>query len=251
MLKAEFQSISNSHEELKREHAELWGEYQKLFDEFNSLNQTHYTLMQNYTELSTEYQRVLTNYVNLMLAYTSLNETYNSLLQNYTELANANLNYTELLNQYKTLMQNYTQLKTEYDKLYAAFYEPLLSEDKVVPTVAELTQWLTEDKTDKISYTYPDFVCGDFAVMLHLHAKLKHWDMGVVGVLGTLNGQEFNHAFNAIICRENEENVTVYVEPQNDQIFYGPIEEGNSYEHPGFGNVTVREFIVIILYDGE
>ncbi|MEM3623090.1 MAG: hypothetical protein QXR76_04905 [Candidatus Bathyarchaeia archaeon] len=252
-LTAELQSLSESYHALGIENAELLDKYQKLSGEFNSLNQTHYTLVQNYTELSTEYQKVLTNYVNLMVAYTSLNETYYSLLQNYTELESVASNYTELLNQYQeltqnyqSLLQNYTKLKDEYDVLYTAFYEPLLSKDKVMPTVDELTQWLTEDPTNEITYTYPDFVCGDYAVMLHMHAKLKHWDMGVVGVLGNLSdGSEFNHAFNAIICKEGLR----YIEPQNDRVFEATIENGLYYNHPGFGQVYVREFIVIILFD--
>ncbi|MEM2971104.1 MAG: hypothetical protein QW270_01585 [Candidatus Bathyarchaeia archaeon] len=231
-LKNELQSLSQSY-------AELQDKYPTLSDEFNSLNQTHNMLMQNYTML-------LTNYVNLLLAYASLNETYNSLLHNYTELANANLNYTELLKQYQSLMQNYTQLKSEYDELFTAFYEPL--QDEFIPTVAELVQWLAEDKTDEIGYTYPNFVCGDFAVMLHMHAKLRHWDMGVVGVLGNLSdGSEFNHAFNAITCQEGLR----YIEPQNDAVFETTIDVGASYYHPWFGNVIVREFIIVILYDGE
>lgn len=231
-LKAELQNLSESYTKLQ-------SKYQTLSDEFSLLNRTHQALMQNYTEL-------LTNYVALSLAYALLNETYNSFLQNYAELANVNLNYIKLLSQYESLMQNYTQLKSEYDRLFAAFYEPL--QDKVVPTVAELMQWLEEDKTDEMGYTYPDFVCGDFAVMLHMHAKLKHWDMGVVGVLGNLsNGSEFNHAFNAIICQEGLR----YIEPQNDMVFEATIKSNVTYYHPWFGQVTVREFIVVVLYGGE
>lgn len=253
MLKAELRNLSESYHTLDIENVELWGKYQKLSEDFNSLNQTHYTLMQNYTELSTEYEKVLTDYVNLMMVYASLNETYNLLLQNYTELEQVAANYTELLNQYQeltqnyqSLLQNYTNLKDEYNMLYTAFYEPLLSKDKVVPTVNELTLWLAEDSTDKINYTYPDFVCGDYAVMLHMHAKLKHWDMGVVGVLGNLSdGSEFNHAFNAIICQEGLR----YIEPQSDTVFQAIIGDGLWYNHPGFGQVYVREFIIIILYE--
>jgi hypothetical protein len=69
--------------------------------------------------------------------------------------------------------------------------------------------------------------------------------MGVVAVLGTkADGSKFNHAFNAIRCKEG----LVYVEPQNDQIFYGPITEGQWYYHPGFGLIHVDLFIVVVLY---
>ncbi len=247
----------------------LENQYQTLFDQFVLLNQSYFTLdadytslnetcetlAQNYTELSNEYYVLLTNYVDLTIAYHALNETYYSLLQNYTALEQAaSSNYTMLLSQYQTLMQNYqqllqnyTQLKSEYDEMHFAFYEPLLADNKVAPTVEELTQWLAADKTDKITYAYPDFVCGDFAVMLHMHAKMKHWDMGVVGVLGNLgDGSEFNHAFNAIICAGN---TLKYVEPQTDAVFEATIGDGLWYFHPGFGMVHVREFIVMILFD--
>lgn len=267
-LKTELQSLDESYQTLEAEYTDLQGKYQILSASFNLLNQSYYmldanyaylnqsyyTLLQNYTRLSIEYQGVLTNYVNLMITYNSLNETYYSLLQNYAELEQKTSNYTELLSQhqaltqnYQALLQNYTQLKNEYDALFVAFYKPLPSNDKVAPTVDELRQWLAEDKTNEINYTYPDFVCGDYAVMLHLHAKLNRWDVGVVGVLGNLSDGEFNHAFNAIICQEGLR----YIEPQNDEIFEATIDNGLQYNHPGFGQVYVREFTIIILYTSE
>ena len=233
---------------LSAEYKKTLTNYTNLVVAYDALNQTCNTLLQNYTALSSAYQKVLADYVNLTIAYASLNQTYSVLLENYTQLEQEVANYTVLLSEYQELTQryqsllaNYTQLKNEYDGLYFALYEPLLSGDKVTPTISELEQWLAEDKTDELNYTYPDFVCGDYAVMLHMHAKLKRWDMGVVAVLGSLGGNEFNHAFNAIICREG----LVYVEPQNDRVFYI---NSNPYYHPGFGQVYINELIVVILY---
>ncbi|MGB9960270.1 MAG: hypothetical protein ACPLKQ_07110 [Candidatus Bathyarchaeales archaeon] len=223
--------------------------YNRLNQTYSALNQKYDTLMQNYTVLSLVYQQVLTDYTDLKVAYASLNQTYYALMENYTRLEQETANYDVLLGEYQELNQryqsllaNYTQLKNEYDRFYFALYEPLLAEDKVKPTINELKQWLAEDKTDELTYTSPDFVCGDYAVMLHMHAKLKRWDMGIVAVLGSLGGREFNHAFNAIICQEG----LVYVEPQNDQVFQI---NSNPYYHPGFGQVYVNEFIVVVLYD--
>ena len=282
-LKGEIQDLSESQNALEVKYAELHDMHRMLLDEYKALNQSHYrlnetfyTFVQNYTALSAEYKKTLTNYANLVIAhdmlnqtcntlssayqktladyvdltiaYASLNQTYYALLENYTQLEKEVANYTVLLSEYQELTQryqsllaNYTLLKDEYDGLYFALYEPLLSRDKVIPTISELEQWLSEDKTDELNYTFPDFVCGDYAVMLHMHAKMKHWDMGVVAVLGSLGGSEFNHAFNAIICQEG----LVYVEPQNDQVFRI---ESNPYYHPGFGQVYVNEFILVILY---
>jgi len=282
-LKGEIQDLSESQNALEVKYAELHDMHRMLLDEYKALNQsyyrlneTFYTFVQNYTALSAEYKKTLTNYANLVIAhdmlnqtcntlssayqktladyvdltiaYASLNQTYYALLENYTQLEKEVANYTVLLSEYQELTQryqsllaNYTLLKDEYDGLYFALYEPLLSRDKVIPTISELEQWLSEDKTDELNYTFPDFVCGDYAVMLHMHAKMKHWDMGVVAVLGSLGGSEFNHAFNAIICQEG----LVYVEPQNDQVFRI---ESNPYYHPGFGQVYVNEFILVILY---
>lgn len=250
-LKSELQSLSGSYHILEAEHAELKGQYNAILNDYKLLNQSHfrlnqtfYALMRNYTELSLEYQKALSDYVELTVAYGVLNQTYHELLQNYTRLEREAAGYTELLSEHQSLLANYTQLKEKYDAFYFAFYEPLLSKDKVVPTTEELKQWLAEDETNEIGYTDPDFVCGDYAVMLHMHAKLKGWDMGVVAVLGRLGARPFNHVFNAIMCQES----LVYVEPQNDEVFYGPIKD--TYYHPGFGLVQVKEFIVVVLYDG-
>jgi predicted nuclease with TOPRIM domain len=250
-LKSELQSLSGSYHTLEAEHAELRGQYNAILNEYKllnqsyfRLNQTFYALMRDYTELSLEYQDALSDYVELTVAYEELNQTYHELLQNYTKLEREAAGYTALLSEYQLLLANYTQLKENYDAFYATLYKPLPSKDKVVPTTEELKKWLKEDKTDEIRYSEPDFVCGDYAVMLHMHAKLKGWDMGVVAVLGKQGMRPFNHVFNAIECQED----LVYVEPQNDEIFYGPIE--GTYYHPGFGLVQVREFIVVVLYDG-
>ncbi|MCS7115158.1 MAG: hypothetical protein RMJ15_06555 [Nitrososphaerota archaeon] len=264
-LKSELQSLGMLHQTLKAEYAGLRSAYDELFDDYSllnqsyhglsleyvSLNQTFYALMHNYTELSLGHQKLLSSYVELTVTYGALNQTYHELLQNYTKLEREAAGYTALLSEYEGLIQiyqsllaNYTELKEKYDAFYAALYKPLLSGDKVVPTTEELKRWLTEDKTDEIEYKEPDFVCGDYAVMLHMHAKAKGWDMGVVAILGKLGLKPFTHVFNAIICREG----LVYIEPQNDEVFNGPIRE--EYYHPGFGWVHVEKLIVVVLYDG-
>jgi hypothetical protein len=146
-------------------------------------------------------------------------------------------------------MNNYTKLNGEYQKLLRAFNEPLPY--KLTPTIQELQYWLTyEDDTDKIIYEYPNFVCGDFAVMLSQHAKLKYWDMTIVLVFGyNQTGYRFDHAFNAIICQEG----LVYVEPQTDNVFwYGnheKIVKGAWYEFPDYEWVYVENYFEVLWYD--
>ena len=241
-LTVQLQTIEAQYTQLLNNYNNLLKEYSKLEIDLNSLNNTYRLLLQNYTSLETEYQKVLTEYIELTVSYARLNETYMELKD---ELRNYENQYRQLSQQYQRLLSNYTQLKTEYEKLYFAVYVPLLSNETVTPTIDELQQWLREDDTDKLNYSKWDFVCGDFAVMLAIHAKLRHWDMGIVAVLGQdSNGNDFNHAFNAIRCQEG----IVYIEPQNDEIFYGPIIEGEWYNHPGFGDVYVQIFIIVVLY---
>lgn len=250
-LNQTFYRLMQDFEKLSSDYEEALTSYSDLSVAYTMLNQKYLLLLQNYTALSEGYEKVLVDYAELTIAYGTLNQTYHELLQNYTKLEREAADYTALLSKYQGLTQlyqslqaNYTQLKEKYDAFYFALYEPLLSKDKVVPKKEELKQWLAEDKTNEINYTDPDFVCGDYAVMLHMHAKLKGWDMGVMGVLGRFrDGGEFNHAFNAIICKEG----LVYVEPQNDEVFDGPIKD--VYYHPGFGWVNVEELIIVVLYD--
>ena len=243
------QRLESQNMELQKNYSRLLLSHELLLEEFRMLNQSYVTLSQNYTALTEHYQKVLAEYVRLTLDYASLNLTYQKLLQNYTDLEGQTFElrseYENLSSAYQRLLANYSEVKSEFERLYFAVYKPLLSNETETPSIDELKDWLEKDETDKISYTYPDFVCGDFAVMLSMHAKLNHWDMGVVAVLGTTaDGREFDHAFNAIRCKEG----LVYVEPQNDEIFYGPILEGTSYYHPGFGQINVNLFIIVVLY---
>jgi len=210
--------------------------------------QEHSALESSYNALEDAYMQLNSSYSSLINAYSALNCSYNELLSRYSIL---NATYSELLRQYVSLNASYSQLlslNSSYTKLYSALYEPLRNE--TVPTVDELKAWLAEDPTDNIAYDMPNFVCGDYAVMLTLHAKLMGWDMGVVAVLGKkADGSEFNHAFNAIICMEG----LVYVEPQTDEVWWysghSEIQPGGWYDYPGTGQIYVQEYIVVVLYD--
>ena len=121
---------------------------------------------------------------------------------------------------YEDLDRKYEELFSDYDwveRVLTDFFDrPLVQ--KEVPSISNVRAWLSSDRTDRVRYTAPDFACGDFAVMLAIHARAKYWDMGVIGIWGyeTETYEEFNHAFNAIITKEG----LIYVEPQTDEVWW-------------------------------
>lgn len=230
-LESDYQTLNNTHRILVNNYAQL--------------NQTHHSLLNNYTQLNQTHQTLVSEYNELSASYRTLADNHTELKQDYDELSN---NYTILAQDYTDLSNEYESLFTDYDALQEAFNEPLSHGE--TPSTHELEQWLAIDETDELRYIIPDFVCGDFAVMLSLHAKMKHWDMGVVGVLGyTKSSEPFAHAFNAIICDEG----LVYVEPQTDEVWWNDyheeITEENWWEFPDFGDIYVEEYVVLVWYD--
>jgi len=248
LLKAENEALRGELNSLNQNFTSLSEAYSSLNESYIRLSQEHSALKISYNALEGAYVQLNSSYSSLFNAYSALNSTYGELLTRYSNL---NATYNELLKQYTALNASYSQLlslNSSYAKLYSALYEPLTN--KTIPTTEELQAWLREDPTNTIAYNMPNFVCGDYAVMLAFHAKLMGWDMGVVAVLGKkADGSEFNHAFNAIACREG----LVYVEPQTDDVWWysghSEIQPGGWYEYPGFGQVYVQEYIIVVLYD--
>ena len=247
-LRGELKSLNQNFTSLSEAYSSLTESYMQLSQEHSALQIRYNALEGAYVQLNSSYRQLNSSYSSLLNAYSALNSTYSELLTRYSTL---NATYNELLKQYSALKASYSQLlslNSSYAKLYSALYEPLTN--KTVPTIEELKAWLKEDPTNTIAYNVPNFVCGDYAVMLAFHAKLMGWDMGVVAVLGKkADGSEFNHAFNAITCREG----LVYVEPQTDEVWWysghSEIRPGRWYEYPGFGQVYVREYVIVVLYD--
>jgi len=163
------------------------------------------TLGHFYWNLNNKYNNLQSDYVTLQSIHNQLNIDYEDLEQDYCSL---DAKYNEMNSEYQNLF-------ADYDALSDVLNEPL--ENKKVPTVEELQQWLSDDKTDEIQYNYPDFICGDFSVMLSQHAKVMNWDMGIVLVYGhDENYATYSHAFNAIITAEGLR----YVEPQDDYFWH-------------------------------
>lgn len=223
--------LDRKHRELQLDYNSLLGNYYELESNYQTLNDTHQILILEYNELNASYQILAYN-------YTELTNDYSMLEQDYTDLSNRLV----------VLKGLYDSLLDDYNSLLEVFNDPLSHEE--IPSTYELEQWLAIDGTNGIRYAEPNFVCGDFAVMLSLHAKLKYWDMGVVGVFGhTESFESFDHAFNAITCEEG----LVYVEPQTDRAWWyenhEEITEGTWHEFPDLGDIYVEEYIVTIWYE--
>ena len=181
-----------------------------------------------------------------------LNDSYQALILEYNELNTSyrilTLNYTRLEKDYNSLSSQYAILFSNYSVLLEVFNKPLLY--KEIPSVSELEEWLVIDETDQIQYTMPNFICGDFSAMLSLHAKAKHWDVGLVAVWGYNRdtGESFAHAFNAIICEDG----LYYIEPQTDCTWWYtahiPISSGQEWWLPDFGEIYVQQYSQILWY---
>jgi len=156
--------------ELLVQQDELFTNYSRLVTNYDALNASYRQLVENYRELQSAYSELLSAYASLSANHTSLSARFKDLNASYVEL-----------------MHKYEKLRHDYDVLYTVLYKPL--ENKTVPRVDELKAWLKEDPTDTIQYRDPDFVCGDFAMMLSFHAKLKGWDMGGRSSLRTRCGR--------------------------------------------------------------
>ncbi|MEM3162529.1 MAG: hypothetical protein QW056_06040 [Candidatus Bathyarchaeia archaeon] len=243
-LRSGYSALESAYAEIKLKLANLTGDY-------GELKSAHALLMEEYARLNISYMELMDEYESSLEAYNGLKMEHDLLMQNYSliksEYARLNASYIDLEAHFERLQETLENINGSYTLLRRVLYEPLTN--KTVPKIEELKAWLMEDDVDKIKYAYPDFVCGDYAVMLAYHAKLKGWDMGVVVVVGYYpDRREFNHAFNAIKCREG----LVYVEPQTDSVWWNPgyseIKSESWYVFPDFGRIYVDEVVVAVLY---
>jgi len=183
-------------------------------------------------------------YLDLSSKYKSLQLEHTKLQGSYSQLSS---NYNDLNTQHANLNTQYQILSTNYEPLSTAFNEPLSV--KQVPSTNELKEWLASDNTDTLTYSMPNFICGDFAVMLSQHAKLKHWDMGIVAISGydrdTL--ESYDHVINHIYTLEG----LVYVEPQEDHVWWyndwhEEISSGSTWEIADNQWITVTHYTTVV-----
>lgn len=231
-LQEDYATLQEDRNVLEQRYASLESEHNSLISQYSALGLEHDSLKQEYTSLQSECSALQSEYLTLASEYNSLSQDFDSLQSEY--------NYLD---------QEYEKLFSDYQLLKEVFDKPLTY--KQVPTIKDLQKWIRyEDQTNTLEYDDPDFLCGDFAAMLAFHAKVKHWDMGVIGVFGydRETHEDYAHAFNAIVTTEG----LVYVEPQNDDVWwYEDHEEisiGTIYEVEEDQRVYVEDVIVILRY---
>lgn len=163
---------------------------------------------------------------------------------NVTESAYSDLlsKFNEISRRHGTLSGSYDRLVEERDNLTKRYNElaerytllDLPLKNETVPSTSELEHWLQTDGTNEYEYDDPDFMCIHFSVILMLHARAQHFNMGVILVYGHRNetGEPFSHSINAIITTEG----LVYVEPQLDKVWWledhSEITNGTAYRFP-------------------
>jgi len=182
-------------------------------------------------------------YLDLRIKHQALQTNYDDLDLVHSQLA---ADYYQVADAHSQLSAEYSRLSNDHGNLSEAFYSPLSFEAR--PSISELKAWLLSDVTSGIGYDDPDFMCGDFAVMLAQHAKLKHWDIGIVGVSGyTDSHANYSHAFNAIVCDEG----LVYVEPSNNHVWwynaFQEIQIGFRTDIDGT-YVHVQDYVVVVSF---
>ncbi len=252
MLAEDYASLKQEYAALEQRNTLLESEYNSLTSEYSFLKSEHNRVVSEYSSLSQKYDSLKSENDGLVLEYNSLSRSYDSLKSQHntlqTDHQNLNFSYTKLDEDYKGLFSDYKLLTGVFDKPLA---------HKEVPTIEALERWLLyEDQTDKLEYEYPDFACGDFAVMLAMHARVKHWDMGVIGIRGydahCIKCFKFlgycAHAFNVIRTTEGP----VYIEPQTDKVWwYGDEHEeictGTIYEIED-QEICVQDITIILKY---
>lgn len=232
----QIRELTLEYEALTVEHENLKGKYSALLNEHNVLVLQYEDLNGSYVELNTTYNILALNHSMLQEQYRSLNGSYTTL----------RVNYSNLRRQYNELNSKYSELFTNHNALLKIFNEPLAYIS--IPTTTELQVWLSEDRTDEVNYNDPNFVCGDFAVMLSQHAKLNNWDIGIVGIRGyTETYEPYSHALNAMTTVEG----LVYIEPQNDHVWWYE-DHIAIYENAWFEIdetwVYVQDVVIVILY---
>jgi hypothetical protein len=161
-------------------------------------------------------------------------------IKEYIEISNA---HNQLQSRHNSLLADHILLSLTLDRHL---------ENKVIPSIMDLENWLQDDQTDAESFSDPDFICTDFAGMLTIHARTQGYDMGIVWVNGTYNSTNeiFHHAINAIETSEG----LVYVEPQTDEVWWcnehQEMSEGKIYVFPIHPNISmyVEEITVVLKY---
>jgi len=94
----------------------------------------------------------------------------------------------------------------------------ILDELYTIPTLKQLQDFLAYDKVSKKEWTNEDYDCDNFAV--DLWANAKSWDTRIALGFCTVTLKDCRHAINIGLVDDNGTIKLVYIEPQNDVIYY-------------------------------
>jgi hypothetical protein len=119
------------------------------------------------------------------------------------------------------------------------------------PTYSQLISFLQNDTTDQIPYTPNEFVCGEYAVLIHDNAESQGIRAGVVNI--RFQNETVGHAINVFNTTDNG---TIYIDCTNaghlndDKIVTLSI--GNLYETESIFNkrTTTIEYKNVTFIDG-
>ncbi|MFA5056091.1 MAG: hypothetical protein WC562_07975 [Dehalococcoidia bacterium] len=85
------------------------------------------------------------------------------------------------------------------------------------PSYAELIGFLATDKTNEITYSFPDFVCLQFSLTLRENANKQGWRCAFVETNSVLIGSS-GYNSHAISAFNTTDRGIIYIDPQTDRI---------------------------------
>lgn len=191
-------------------------------------------------------ERILRNRVH------RLDENLKAALQEYEELQE---NYGELVEDYKNLKERYKNLREKHEGLQENYGELVedrknlrekqkaLSENRLVAIpYAELKTFLKRNRIDENEYVAGDHLfgentydCAQFSNDLYMAAIRKGYRVAIVNLV--FEGNVAGHGLNAFEVTGDD---IVFVEPQNDTIYYEPLKPGDELNGETVKKTVIR-----------
>jgi FtsZ-binding cell division protein ZapB len=202
----------NSYNNLNTNYGLLKGEVSELKLTNAGFQQEIANLTEKNNKVQSDLSSALTQNSNLQKNVTTLSDTNNKLQQDVSTLSDTN---TKLRQDVANLTE---KLKgtMPYTKPGGSFITLSNNFDKVHnPTLSELTYFLRNDNTEKITYQDDLFVCGNFAELLHNNAEKAGIRAGVVIIYLPMG---ITHACNAFYTSDKG---LVYIDDTGQELVSG------------------------------
>lgn len=87
-----------------------------------------------------------------------------------------------------------------------------------IPTLTQLKQFLAFDKISANKWTNENYDCDNFA--LDLWSRAKEWDTRLALGFVTITLKTYRHAINYAFVMDDGDVKLVFIEPQNDRIYF-------------------------------